>query len=57
MTRTRQDKTAKPDAVELNDAALDRAAGGGEVKYYTIELGSAGLKPGDGSVRTIKDTI
>ena len=28
MTSTKQDKTAKPAAVELNDAALDRAVGG-----------------------------
>ena len=28
MTSTRQDKTVRTDAVELNDAALDRVAGG-----------------------------
>ena len=28
MTRKKQDKTVKTDAVELHDAALDRAAGG-----------------------------
>ena len=31
MTKTRQDKSAKPDAVELNDASLDRAAGAGSI--------------------------
>ena len=31
MTKIKQDQTAKPAAVELNDAALDRAAGGGNV--------------------------
>ena len=28
MTKTRQDKSAKPAAVELRDDALDQAAGG-----------------------------
>ena len=31
MTNKHQVKPAKPAAVELNDAALDRAAGGGNV--------------------------
>ena len=51
MTSTRQDKTVRTDAVELNDAALDRAVGGftGGVRV------SGGDVNGDGSVRTITD--
>ena len=31
MTKTRQDKNAKPAAVELRDDALDQAVGGGSI--------------------------
>ena len=33
MTTTKQDKSAKPAAVELRDDALDRAVGGGNTVY------------------------
>ena len=62
MTSTRQDKTGTTDAVELNDAALDKAAGGGgagsgvEPVTYSITL-TRGVVPGDGSVRFIKADI
>ena len=38
---TRQDKTVKTDAVELNDAALDRAAGGADGSVYTVTFQGA----------------
>ena len=48
MIRTRQDKTATTDAVELNDAALDQAAGGylGGVYVAAGDVnGDTGYKP------------
>ena len=39
MTKTKQDQRARPAAVELRDAALDRAAGGGFTGGITVASG------------------
>ena len=44
-----QVKPAKPAAVELNDASLDRAAGGAQQRYADV--------PPAGRVATIKGTL
>ena len=51
MTNKHQVKPAKPAAVELNDAALDRAAGGGGNALFRFY----GDADGDAAVRTITD--
>ena len=56
MNRTRQDKTAKPAkpaVVELNEAALDRAAGGGVNAFvkFSDNVGTESTT----SVKSIRD--
>ena len=48
MTNKHQVKPAKPAAVELNDAALDRAAGGGNGCVYTVTFGGTFAGTGSG---------
>ena len=57
MTKTKHDKTDKPAAVELNDASLDRAVGGGFTKSSGIkwEVEVAESTPGT-NVLTSNDT-
>ena len=49
MTRTKQAKAVTTGAVELNDASLDRAAGGAQQRYADV--------PPAGRVATIKGTL
>ena len=56
MTRTKQAKAVTTDVVELNDAALDQAGGGGEEIHYTITL-TKGVVSGDGSVKSTRRDI
>lgn len=49
MTRTKQDKRARPTAVELRDDALDQAAGG-VLASATIGRGFLGDADGDRQV-------
>ena len=60
MTSTKQDKTAKPAAVELNDAALDRAVGGastdpGGNTIYIATAGSGAWTTTDDAIRGDRD--
>ena len=49
MTRTKQNKTIATDAVELNEAALDQAAGGSDHRDGPVIV----QHHGSGLVRTI----
>ena len=50
MTKTRQDKSAKPAAVELRADALDQAAGGGDPITFTATVRPAAqIAQGDGN--------
>lgn len=51
MTKTRQDKTVTTDAVELNDAALDRAAGGGDGLLFVPLSKPLRLTSSDGAAK------
>ena len=55
MAKTKQDKRAKPAAVELHEAALDRAAGGGTVSGIKLEVEVVDSTPGT-NVLTSNDT-
>lgn len=54
MTKTRQDKTIGTDAVELEDAALDRAAGGGGLLFNPLPS-PVRLTSNDGTGTSVKD--
>ena len=56
MTKAKQDKTATPAAVELNDAALDRAVGGGKdgpQSLITVQTRSGVGSVNDGTSNTL----
>ena len=60
MTKTKQDKRARPAAVELHDDALDRAAGGASTDPggNTIYIGTASggaWTTTDGAIRGDRD--